>query len=62
MGEGEISPFIYLHPGGILKYDSEELESIQLVLQCGRAQPAVAGSPISDKQQKRPISNAHVSN
>ena len=45
MGEGDISPFIYLPPGGILKYDTEELESIQLVLQCGRAQPAVVASP-----------------
>ena len=45
MGEGEISPFIYLPPRGILKYDSEGLESIQLVLQCGRAQPVVAASP-----------------
>ena len=45
MGEGEISPFIYLPPGGILKYDREELETFQVVLQCGRAQPAVAASP-----------------
>ena len=37
MGEGEISPFIYLPLGGILKYDREELETVQLVLHCGRA-------------------------
>ena len=55
MGEGDISPFIHLPPGGILKYDREELETFQVVLRCGRAQPAVAASPISDKQQKRPI-------
>ena len=47
MGEGEISPFIYLRPGGILKYDREELETIQLVLQCGRAQPSGGGLPPS---------------
>ena len=45
MGEGEISPFIYLPPGGILKYDCEELETFQVVLWCGRAQPEVAASP-----------------
>ena len=45
MGEVEISPFIYPPLGGILKYDREELETIQVVLRCGRAQPAVAASP-----------------
>ena len=45
MGEGEISPSIYLPLGGSPKYDTEELESIQLVLQCGRAEPAVTASP-----------------
>ena len=45
MGEGEISPFIYLPLGGSPKYDTEELEIIQPVLWCGRAQPAVAASP-----------------
>jgi len=45
MGEGEISPFIYLPLGGSPKYDTEELESIQLVLRCGRAEPAVTASP-----------------
>ena len=45
MGEGEISPFIYLSLGGILEYDREELETFQVVLRCGRAQPAVAASP-----------------
>ena len=45
MGEGEISPFIYLPSGGIRKYDHEELETIQVVLPCGRAHPAVAASP-----------------
>ena len=55
MGEGKISPFIYLSPGGTPEYDTEELESIQLVLRYGRAEPVVAVSPISDKQQKRPI-------
>jgi len=37
MGEGEISPFIYLPLGGILKYDREELETFQVVFRCGRA-------------------------
>ena len=45
MVEGEISPFIYLPPGESPKYDIEEIESIQLVLRCGRAEPAVAASP-----------------
>ena len=45
MGEGEISPFIDLPPGGILKYDREELKTFQAVLRCGRAQPVVAASP-----------------
>ena len=37
MGEGGVSPFIYLPLGGILKYDREELETFQLELRCGRA-------------------------
>ena len=45
MGEGEISPSIYLPLGGSPKYDTEELKSIQLVLLCGRAEPAVMASP-----------------
>ena len=45
MGEGEISPFIYLPAGGILKYDREELETFQVGLWRGRAQLAVAASP-----------------
>ena len=45
MGDGEISPFIYLPLGGSLKYDSEEFGIIQLVLRCGRAEPAVTASP-----------------
>ena len=45
MGEGEISPSVYLPLGGSPKYDTEELESIQLVLRCGRAEPAVTASP-----------------
>ena len=45
MGEGEISPFIYMPLEGSLKYDTKELESIQLVLRCGRAEPAVTASP-----------------
>ena len=45
MGEVEISPFIYLPLGEILKYDREELETFQVVLRCGRAEPAVTASP-----------------
>ena len=45
MREGEISPFMYLPPGGSPKYDTEKLESIQLVLRCGRVESAVAASP-----------------
>ena len=45
MGEGEISPFIYLPLGGSPKYDTQELESIQLILLYGRAEPAVMASP-----------------
>ena len=45
MGEGEISPFIYLPLGGSPKYDIEELKSIQLILRCGRAELVVTASP-----------------
>ena len=45
MGEGEISPFMYLPLGGSLKYDTEELGSIQLVLRCVKAEPVVMASP-----------------